>query len=109
MRSHPAPEVTWYKDGQPLTLSESIFVEMVPSTEVGVVRGILRFRAQSHFDNANYTLVVANNYGSDNRTVTAFFMDAPGRSHRHFSVVLARSDKLAHPFSSRLFVIGCRI
>ncbi|KAJ8354574.1 hypothetical protein SKAU_G00221410 [Synaphobranchus kaupii] len=75
---NPAPNITWLYKGKQLTESWFIYTQLIPDSEDGSVQhGCLFLNKPTHLNNGNYTLIVKNELGSDQATVTGKFMDNP--------------------------------
>ena len=78
--AYPLPNVTWLKDGSPLVQNDVIY-DHVTSRCDALTRGGLVLKMPSHLNNGNYSLLATNSYGSGSRTISAVFLQSPGR-HR---------------------------
>ncbi|KAK2816201.1 hypothetical protein Q7C36_022472 [Tachysurus vachellii] len=77
---NPKPELTWYHQGQPLEEQDYIKTQIHVSTE-SEYHGCLQLDIPTHIHNGVYTLVAKNEYGEDQRNVTAHFMYIPEVDH----------------------------
>ncbi|KAK3508671.1 hypothetical protein QTP70_003318 [Hemibagrus guttatus] len=77
---NPKPELMWYHQGQPLEERDYIKTQIHESTE-SEYHGCLNLDIPTHIHNGVYTLVATNEYGKDQRNVTAHFMFIPDVEH----------------------------
>ncbi|KAG5263860.1 hypothetical protein AALO_G00269440 [Alosa alosa] len=75
VRGQPQPSLRWFHKGKEILTSPYIRVEAEQYRDFQ--EGCLNFRNPTHYDNGNYTLVVANSLGTVNKTVFGHFLDAP--------------------------------
>jgi len=77
---YPLPNVTWFKDGSILVQNDVIYDHMTSQGDA-VIKGGLIFQMANHFNNGNYTLVASNVHGNSSETISATFLQSPGRLH----------------------------
>lgn len=77
---NPKPKLLWYHQGQPLEERDYIKTQIHDSTE-SEEHGCLQLDIPTHIHNGVYTLVATNEYGEDQRNVTAHFMRFPEVEH----------------------------
>ncbi|XP_062844612.1 neurotrophic tyrosine kinase, receptor, type 2b [Trichomycterus rosablanca] len=73
---NPEPKLQWYHQGQPLKERDYIKTKIHESTENEYL-GCLQLDIPTHIHNGIYTLVATNEYGEDQRNITAHFMHIP--------------------------------
>ncbi|XP_060136069.1 BDNF/NT-3 growth factors receptor isoform X1 [Zootoca vivipara] len=77
VRGNPQPILTWLHDG--VKLNESVYIwtkiHVVNQTEY---HGCLQLDNPTHVNNGDYTLVAQNQYGTDEASISAYFMEDPG-------------------------------
>jgi hypothetical protein len=76
----PPPNITWLKDGRQIISNEFVFNRAVAGFGA-TWKGSLTFKIVSHNDNGNYTIIAQNAWGTDQRTLSAVFMQTPGNWH----------------------------
>ncbi|XP_061482818.1 BDNF/NT-3 growth factors receptor isoform X2 [Rhineura floridana] len=79
VRGNPQPILTWLHDGVKLNESDYIWtkIHVINQTEY---HGCLQLDNPTHVNNGDYTLVAQNQYGKDEASITAYFMEDPGGS-----------------------------
>ncbi|XP_036436155.1 neurotrophic tyrosine kinase, receptor, type 2b [Colossoma macropomum] len=77
---NPKPELQWYHQGQPLEEQDYIKTQIHESTE-SEYHGCLQLDIPTHIHNGVYTLVATNEFGDDQKNVTAHFMHIPDVEH----------------------------
>ncbi|KAI4902515.1 hypothetical protein NFI96_013141 [Prochilodus magdalenae] len=77
---NPKPELQWYHQGQPLKEQDYIKTQIHESTE-SEYHGCLQLDIPTHIHNGVYTLVATNEFGDDQKNVTAHFMHIPDVDH----------------------------
>ncbi|XP_053158921.1 BDNF/NT-3 growth factors receptor isoform X3 [Hemicordylus capensis] len=79
VRGNPQPVLTWLYNGAKLNESDYIWTKIhaVNQTEY---HGCLQLDNPTHVNNGNYTLVAHNQYGKDEASISAYFMEDPGGS-----------------------------
>ncbi|XP_066516418.1 neurotrophic tyrosine kinase, receptor, type 2b isoform X2 [Hoplias malabaricus] len=77
---NPKPELQWYHQGQPLKEQDYIKTQIHESTE-SEYHGCLQLEIPTHIHNGVYTLVATNEFGDDQKNVTAHFMFVPDVEH----------------------------
>lgn len=73
---NPEPKLQWYHQGQPLQERDYIKTMIHESTENEYL-GCLQLDIPTHIHNGIYTLVATNEYGDDQKNITAHFMHIP--------------------------------
>ncbi|XP_077200761.1 BDNF/NT-3 growth factors receptor isoform X7 [Paroedura picta] len=79
VRGNPQPTLTWLHDGVKLNESDYIWtkIHVINLTEY---HGCLQLDNPTHVNNGDYTLVAQNQYGKDEASISAYFMEDPGGS-----------------------------
>jgi hypothetical protein len=83
----PKPTVHWMLNGAALLESDNVIFnnevrrDCNVKDSASVVCGLLELRVPSHRYNGNYTLIVENQFGSDNQTKYFTFMDPPSTDY----------------------------
>nr|XP_056703969.1 BDNF/NT-3 growth factors receptor isoform X5 [Euleptes europaea] len=77
VRGNPQPTLTWLHDGVKLNESDYIWtkIHVINQTEY---HGCLQLDNPTHVNNGDYTLVAYNQYGKDEASISAYFMEDPG-------------------------------
>ncbi|XP_077200763.1 BDNF/NT-3 growth factors receptor isoform X8 [Paroedura picta] len=77
VRGNPQPTLTWLHDGVKLNESDYIWtkIHVINLTEY---HGCLQLDNPTHVNNGDYTLVAQNQYGKDEASISAYFMEDPG-------------------------------
>ncbi|XP_041855379.1 neurotrophic tyrosine kinase, receptor, type 2a isoform X3 [Melanotaenia boesemani] len=76
VEGNPAPVFQWYHNGREVTEGEYIMTMIHDYTD-REFHGCLQLDSPTHVNNGRYTLVVKNEYGSDQKDVDAHFMHKP--------------------------------
>lgn len=86
MRGNPQPILTWLHDGVKLNESDYIWtkIHVINQTEY---HGCLQLDNPTHVNNGEYTLVAKNQYGKDEASISAYFMEDPGGSKYKFPII----------------------
>uniref|UniRef100_A0A1A8JZV5 Tyrosine-protein kinase receptor n=2 Tax=Nothobranchius kuhntae TaxID=321403 RepID=A0A1A8JZV5_NOTKU len=74
--ANPQPYFQWYRDDEKVTEGDYIMTMIHDVTE-REYHGCLQLDSPTHINNGQYTLVVTNEYGSDQKMVSAHFMLQP--------------------------------
>ncbi|XP_060091405.1 BDNF/NT-3 growth factors receptor isoform X4 [Heteronotia binoei] len=79
VKGNPQPTLTWLHDGVKLNESDYIWtkIHVINQTEY---HGCLQLDNPTHVNNGDYTLVAQNQYGKDEASISAYFMEDPGGS-----------------------------
>ncbi|KAF7688532.1 neurotrophic tyrosine kinase, receptor, type 2b [Silurus meridionalis] len=77
---NPKPELRWYHKGKLLEEKYYMKTQIHDSTE-SEYHGCLQLEIPTHIHNGVYTLLASNEYGKDQRNVTAHFMFTPDVDH----------------------------
>lgn len=77
---NPKPELHWYHDNRLLQEQDFIRTMIHESTE-NEDHGCLQLVNPTHIHNGEYKLVAKNEFGQDEKTVTAQFIDPPNFNH----------------------------
>nr|XP_056703968.1 BDNF/NT-3 growth factors receptor isoform X4 [Euleptes europaea] len=80
VRGNPQPTLTWLHDGVKLNESDYIWtkIHVINQTEY---HGCLQLDNPTHVNNGDYTLVAYNQYGKDEASISAYFMEDPGEDY----------------------------
>lgn len=73
---NPKPELQWYHENKPLQEHDYIHTKIHKSVD-NVDYGCLQLVNPTHIHNGLYRLVAKNEYGWDEKTVSAMFIDPP--------------------------------
>lgn len=76
MKGNPKPDLQWYHKNLPLQEQDFIRTRIHESTE-SEYHGCLQLVNPTHIHNGKYRLVAKNEYGQDEKTVSAQFIDPP--------------------------------
>uniref|UniRef100_A0A7N8X072 Tyrosine-protein kinase receptor n=1 Tax=Mastacembelus armatus TaxID=205130 RepID=A0A7N8X072_9TELE len=93
---NPKPELQWYHEDVPLQEQDYIRTMIHLSTE-SEDHGCLQLVNPTHIHNGVYRLVAKNEYGWDEKIVTAQFIDPPYIDHTGSSSVISNDDDSASP------------
>ncbi|XP_030624650.1 neurotrophic tyrosine kinase, receptor, type 2b isoform X2 [Chanos chanos] len=77
---NPRPELQWYHEGKPLQEQDYIKTKIHLATE-SVYDGCLQLVIPTHIHNGQYTLVARNQFGEDQKNISAHFMHPPEPDH----------------------------
>ncbi|TSL28214.1 BDNF/NT-3 growth factors receptor [Bagarius yarrelli] len=91
---NPKPELMWFHEKQPLEERDYIKTQIHESTESDY-HGCLQLIIPTHIHNGVYTLVATNEYGEDQRNVTAHFMFFPDVDHSGSDIPGGQEGKVA--------------
>lgn len=80
MTGNPKPELQWYHEDLPLLEQDYIHTRIHESTE-SEYHGCLQLVNPTHIHNGEYRLLAKNEYGKDEKTVFAQFIDPPYIDH----------------------------
>ncbi|XP_073780681.1 high affinity nerve growth factor receptor isoform X1 [Danio rerio] len=76
--SNPPASIKWLYNNMPLTETRYAYTELIRDVYDGSQQhGCLFLNKPTHLNNGNYTIIVKNKLGRDQRTVRAKFMDNP--------------------------------
>ncbi|XP_060091411.1 BDNF/NT-3 growth factors receptor isoform X10 [Heteronotia binoei] len=80
VKGNPQPTLTWLHDGVKLNESDYIWtkIHVINQTEY---HGCLQLDNPTHVNNGDYTLVAQNQYGKDEASISAYFMEDPGEDY----------------------------
>lgn len=77
MRGNPKPTLQWFYNGAILNESKYICTK-IHVTNHTEYHGCLQLDNPTHMNNGDYTLMAKNEYGKDERQISAHFMGRPG-------------------------------
>lgn len=80
VKGNPKPDLQWYRENIPLQEQDYIRTRIHESTE-SEYHGCLQLVNPTHIHNGVYRLVAKNQYGQDEKTVSAQFIKPPNFNH----------------------------
>ncbi|TNM92300.1 hypothetical protein fugu_019312 [Takifugu bimaculatus] len=80
VKGNPKPDLQWYHENLPLQEQDYIRTRIHESTE-SEYHGCLQLVNPTHIHNGVYRLVAKNQYGQDEKTVSAQFIEPPNFNH----------------------------
>lgn len=87
MRGNPKPTLQWFYNGAILNESKYICTK-IHVTNHTEYHGCLQLDNPTHMNNGDYTLMAKNEYGKDERQISAHFMGRPGIDYGEYLEVL---------------------
>lgn len=99
VKGNPKPDLQWYHENISLQEQDYIRTRIHESTE-SEYHGCLQLVNPTHIHNGVYRLVAKNEYGQDEKTVSAQFIEPPNFNHTGLGAFPSFSAAL--PFSGML-------
>lgn len=93
VKGNPKPELKWYHDNVSLQEQDYIRTRIHESTE-SEYHGCLQLVNPTHIHNGVYRLVATNQYGQDEKTVSAQFIEPPNFNHTGLGALRSPSARL---------------
>ncbi|RXM32327.1 BDNF/NT-3 growth factors receptor [Acipenser ruthenus] len=93
VRGNPKPKLIWFYEGAVLNETDFIWTSIHIAFD-SEHHGCLQLDSPTHLNNGQYTLLAKNDYGTDERTVSAHFMQDPCIGT---SSVISNDDDSASP------------
>uniref|UniRef100_A0A8C6NLL9 Tyrosine-protein kinase receptor n=1 Tax=Nothobranchius furzeri TaxID=105023 RepID=A0A8C6NLL9_NOTFU len=113
MDGNPEPNITWLYNNKILKETMFVYTQLITDSKDGSEKhGCLFLNKPTHINNGNYTLIVENKLGWDERTAVGAFMDNPFASDPEGLIpahaTKSNMDVTENP-ESRVFVVSVAV